>query len=98
MDLIDKKNFLDKETNTPIDTTSFKKYSTELLQVSGGIIFVSLIGLIGACCANRFFLFIYEIFLVLLFFIHLLIVILVVFGTQTVVEDLNKKLLSSVVS
>jgi hypothetical protein len=45
--------------------------STILLVISAIIIFVSIVGLIGSCGANRFFLIIYNIFMSVFFGVHL---------------------------
>ena len=58
------------EIRSIIDVSAIETVSMALLILSGFIILLSLIGLVGACCANRFFLVIYEIVLVMLFLSH----------------------------
>jgi hypothetical protein len=58
------------EIRSIIDVSAIENVSFVLLVLGAFIVLLSLVGLIGACCANRFFLVLYEIVLVLLFLSH----------------------------
>lgn len=60
----------DEGIRSIIDVSAFDTVSWALLVLGAFIVLLSLIGLIGACCANRFFLVIYEIILIMLFLSH----------------------------
>jgi hypothetical protein len=59
-----------EEIRSIIDVSAIEHVSFVLLVLGAFIVVLSLVGLIGACCANRFFLVLYEIVLVLLFLSH----------------------------
>lgn len=85
-------NKLSEETDGHIDLTVLSDISITLLILGGAIILVSIIGLIGSCCANRFFLIIYEIVLILLFIAHLVIVIIVAVESPAIEKEFKKQL------
>lgn len=60
----------DTDAKSILSWTAVDAVSIALLALGGFIILLSLFGLFGACCANKFFLFIYEIIIVALFVSH----------------------------
>lgn len=60
----------DADVQSILNVSAIDAVSVALLALGSFVIFVSLFGLIGACCANKFFLFIYEAIIVALFVTH----------------------------
>ena len=56
--------------DTALNVTSIDAVTIALLCIGGFIVFLSFIGLIGACCSNRCFLVIYQIITLILFIAH----------------------------
>ena len=90
-------NKLNDETGGHIDLTVLSDISIALLCLGGAILVVSIVGLIGSCCANRFFLIIYEVVLILLFIAHLVVVIIVAVEAPAIETEFKKQLNNSVV-
>lgn len=63
----------DKEVETILNLSAIDAVSVALLALGGFVIIVSLLGLVGACCANKCFLFLYEAVIVALFIGHAII-------------------------
>jgi hypothetical protein len=59
-----------RQVKTVLDMSTIDFLSIALMILSGTIILISLFGLIGACCANRFFLVVYELVIIVLFLSH----------------------------
>lgn len=75
-----------------IDMSVFNTVAVVLLIFGGFIILLSLIGLIGACCANRFFLVIYELVIIALFLAHGCILIVGGIKSSDVEKEFRKTL------
>jgi hypothetical protein len=80
-----------------INFASLSTVSTVVLIVAGIIMAISLFGLIGSKTMNRFFLTIYLILITILFLAHLIVLLVLVFGSS-VLEDSYKKALNETVS
>lgn len=87
------KKLIDNDsTKDVIDISTIEAVTVGLLVVGGIIAFISLIGLIGVVFANRFFLVIYEIIIVLLFLTHLIIVLVLAFKSSDLEKEYRKAL------
>lgn len=60
----------DADIESILNLTAIEAVSISLLVLGGIIIFISFLGFAGACCANKFFLFLYEAIIVALFVTH----------------------------
>lgn len=75
-----------------IDISALDNVSIALLVVGAFITVLSLIGLAGACCASKFFLFVYEIIIVLLFLFHAIVLIVAAFKSSDIETEFRKAL------
>lgn len=83
-----------EELQVIIDLSGLSTINIILFCLGGFIIVLSFVGLIGACCASKVFLIIYEIIIVILFLAHLAVVITVAVMSSKV-EDSYRKSLNS---
>lgn len=63
----------DADVQSILNLSAIDAVSIALLSLGGFVIFLSLLGLAGACCANKCFLFVYEAVIVALFVTHAII-------------------------
>lgn len=72
-DSILKKITDNSDVQTFINVSTLDAVSIALLSLGAFIILLSMFGLLGACCANKFFLFLYEVVIIMLFVSHAII-------------------------
>ncbi|CAF1146777.1 unnamed protein product [Brachionus calyciflorus] len=75
-----------------LNVTAINDVSLILLILGAFITVLSIIGLCGACCANRFFLGVYEIVIVVLFISHGIVLVVAAFKSGTIENEFRKAL------
>ena len=91
-------NKIKENTNGIIDLNILSGLTVVLFILGSAIIIVSVIGLVGACCASKCFLIFYEIILAVLFVFHLIILIYFLVKEQEILDKINSNLNKEVVS
>lgn len=81
-----------EEVNSIINVSAINSVSLILLILGGFITVLSLIGLWGACCSNRFFLVIYEVIIIILFIFHAILLIVAAFKSSSIETEFRKAL------
>lgn len=87
-----KKIIDNNEVDSLINLSSLNSITIALMVFGGFIVLLSLIGLMGAICANRFFLVIYEIVIVCLFITHVIILIVAAFESSAIEKEFKKSM------
>ena len=90
-------SILNKITNSEaiqsiISVSALDATTIALLSIGAFIIILSLVGLLGVICSNRFFLVIYEIIIILLFLAHGIILIVAAFKASDIENEFRKSL------
>jgi hypothetical protein len=80
------------EIGSLINLSSLDSITIALMVFAGFIILLSFVGLMGAICANRFFLVVYEIVIVCLFITHLIILIVAAFESSDIEKKFRKSM------
>jgi hypothetical protein len=82
----------DKSFQSILNISALNNVSIVLLSIASLMVILSIIGLFGSLCANRFFLIVYEFFMIILFFTH--IIALVIIATKSI--DIEKEFRGSI--
>ena len=81
-----------KELKTVVEIAQIDTVAIVLMIIGGFAMLVSVIGLLGACCMNKFFLIVYEIVVLCMFLAHGITLLVVVFSTDTIKNEFVKGL------
>ena len=79
-----------------VNISSINSISIALLVIGGMIVILSSFGLIGAICGNRFFLIVYEFFMIILFIGHTVALIAITLKSGDIESEFSKSLNSTV--
>lgn len=75
-----------------IDVSAINSVTVALLIIGGFIALLSLIGLVGVCFTSKFFLFVYEVIIVILFLSHAIVLIVAAFKSSDLEKEFRKAL------
>ncbi len=87
-----------KELKNVVEIAQIDTVAIVLMVIGGFAMLVSVIGLLGACCMNRFFLIVYEIVVLCMFLAHGITLLVVVFSSDSIKNAFEKGLDKTVTS
>lgn len=82
----------DQAFRSIMNISALDNVSIALLSIGGAMIVLGLIGLIGSMCTSRFFLIVYEVLIILIFFCHGVLLLLVSFKSNDIELQFRKEL------
>ncbi|RNA00728.1 23 kDa integral membrane -like [Brachionus plicatilis] len=82
----------DEGVKSILNVSAINSVSLVLLILGAFITVLSLIGLCGTCCTNRFFLVVYEITIIILFIFHGILLVVAAFKSGTIESEFRKAL------
>jgi hypothetical protein len=85
-----------KQIDSVISTSSISAASTVMLFIGGFCIVFAVIGLIGARCLSKPFLIIYEVIILILFIVHIVFILILIFGSSKVEDEFKKEMTNAV--
>ena len=86
----------DQDINSLINISSLGTVSLALLTIGGAMLLLGVIGLIGTMCSSRFFLVLYEVLIIVIFFCHGVLLLLVSYKSSDLEEEFRKELNKSI--
>lgn len=88
----DKKLLNIKELEEIVNLGKIDSITIFFLIIGAVAIVISLIGIVGLCCLNKFLLYVYEVIVLLLFLSHAIALLVLVFGRSSIEKSINEEI------